>query len=71
MYLENQPFFDLEPSTMIQTSVISHLLVLMFEFGSICRCLAFPGQIHGEFSMVYKKMSVLIWLRVYNHDLGL
>ena len=64
-------FLHLEPSTMIQTSVISHLLVLMFKFGSICRCLAYPGQIHGEFSMVYKKMSVLIWLRVYNHDFGL
>ena len=24
-----------------------------------------------EFSMVYKKMSALIWLRVYNHDFGL
>ena len=25
----------------------------------------------GEFSMVYKKMSALLWLRVYNHDFGL
>ena len=80
-YLENRckglhvfgksSFLDLEPSTMIQTSLISHLLVLMFEFGSICQCLAYPGQIHCEFSMVYKKMNVLIWLRVYNHDFGL
>ena len=64
-------FLDLESSTMIPPSVISHVLVLMFEFGSICWCLADTGQIHGEFSMVYKKMSVLIWLRVYNHDFGL
>ena len=48
-------FLDLEPSTMIQTSVISHLLVLMFEFGSICRCLAYPGQIHDEFFLYIKK----------------
>ena len=25
----------------------------------------------GEFSMVYKNMSALIWLKVYNHDFGL
>ena len=25
----------------------------------------------GEFSMAYKKISALLWLRVYNHDFGL
>ena len=25
----------------------------------------------GECSMVYRKMSALVWLRVYNHDFGL
>ena len=25
----------------------------------------------SEFSVVYKKMSALLWLRVYNHDFGL
>ena len=25
----------------------------------------------GEFSVVYKKMSALLWPRVYNHDFGL
>ena len=25
----------------------------------------------GEFSVVYKKISALLWLRVYNHDFGL
>ena len=25
----------------------------------------------GEFSILYKKVSALIWLRAYNHDFGL
>ena len=58
-------FLGLEPSTMIQTSRnFSPLLT----FESIRRCL---DKSIGEFSMVHiKKMSALIWLRVYNHDFG-
>ena len=43
--LEKSSFLGLEPSTMIHTSCHFSPL-LMFEFGSIRRCLAFPGQIH-------------------------
>ena len=42
-------FLDLEPSTMIQTSCHFSPLCIkywFFEFESIRRCLAFPGQIH-------------------------
>ena len=45
--------------------------LLMIEFRSIRRCLAFLDKSIGEFSMVYRKMSALMWLRVYNHDYGL
>ena len=41
-YIWKIKILDREPSTMIQT--FSPLL--MFEFGSIHRCLAFPGKIH-------------------------
>ena len=30
-----------------------------------------PRLMFGEFPMVYKKMSALIWLRAYNHDFEL
>ena len=39
-------FLNCEPSTMIQTSC-NFSPVLMFEFGRIRRCLAFPEKIHG------------------------
>ena len=55
IYLENRwerfhtfgksRFLDHETSTMIQTSC-NFLPLLMCEFGSIRRCLAFPGKIH-------------------------
>ena len=55
LYLENQwksshifgksSFLNLEPSKTIQT-LCNFSPLLMFEFSSICRCLAFPGQIH-------------------------
>ena len=38
-------FLDREPSKMIQTSC-NFSPLLMFEFGSIRRCLAFSGKIH-------------------------
>ena len=38
-------FPDREPSTMIQISC-NFSPLLMFELGSIRRCLAFPGEIH-------------------------
>ena len=39
-------FLNCEPLTMIQTSC-NFSPVLMFEFGSIRQCLAFPEKIHG------------------------
>ena len=55
IYLDNQSksihifgkssFLNLETSTMIQT-LFNFSPLLMIEFGSICRCLAFPRQIH-------------------------
>ena len=38
-------FLDREPLTMIQT-LYNFSPLLIFEFGSICRCLAFPGKIY-------------------------
>ena len=56
MYLENRwkrlhmfgksSFLDLEPLTVIHADSCHFLPLLMIEFRSIHRCLAFPGQIH-------------------------
>ena len=43
----------------------------MIEFRSIRRCeWLFLDKSIGEFSIVYKQMRTLLWLRVYNHDFG-
>ena len=72
LYLENQAFstVNLPHSTITQTSC-NFSPLLMFEFGSIRRCLASLGKSIGEFSMVYKKMTALMWLRAHNNDFGL
>ena len=72
MYLENQAFsmVNLPHSTITQTSC-NFSPVLMFELGSMRRLLASLEKSIGEFSMVYKKMSALMWLGAYNHDFGL
>ena len=47
---------------------------LMIKFRSIRQCQWLSLSLDkskGEFSIVYKKMSALPWLRVYNHDFGL
>ena len=56
MHLENQAFstVNLPHSTTSQTSC-NFSPLLMFEFGSICRCLASLEKFIGEFSMVYKR----------------
>ena len=67
-------FLDLEPSTMIHADSVSFLTSTddrvqkyssMFGF--------FLDKSIYEFSMVYIyiKMCALMWLKVYNHDLGL
>ena len=72
MYLENQASstVNLPHSTITQTSC-NFSPVLMVELGSIRRFLASLEKSIGEFSMVYKKMSALMWLGAYNHDFGL
>ena len=72
MYLENQASstVNLPHSTITQTSC-NFSPVLTFELGSMCRFLASLEKSIGEFSMVYKKMSALMWLGAYNHDFGL
>ena len=72
MYLENQASstVNLPHSTITQTSC-NFSPVLMFELGSIRRFLASLEKSIGEFSMVNKKMSALMWLGAYNHDFGL
>ena len=79
IYLENRwkrlhifgksSFLDLESSTIIQTPC-NFSPLLMFEFGRIGRCLAFPESPSVN-SQWYIKRWVLIWLRAYNHDFGL
>ena len=56
IHLENQAFLtvNLRHSTIRQTSC-NFSPLLMFEFGSIRRCLVSPEKSIGEFSMVYKK----------------
>ena len=53
IYLENQGFstLKLSHSTITQTSC-NFSPLLMFEFGSIRQCLAFPGKI---LDVIYKK----------------
>ena len=72
IHLENQAFstVNLPYSTITQTSC-NFSPILMFEFGSIRRCLASLQKSIGEFSMVYRKMSALMWLRAYNYDFSL
>ena len=61
------------PSTMIYTESVSFLTSTNDRISQkYCRCqwLSLDKSI-GEFSIVYKKMRALLWLRVYNHDFGL
>ena len=61
---ENQTSFD---NDLCRLRVISHL-----QFRGIRRCHWLSlDKSNGEFSIVYKKISALLWLRVYNHDFGL
>ena len=56
IYLKNQAFstMNLPHSTITQT-LCNFSPLLMFELGSICRCLASLEKSIGEFSMVYQK----------------
>ena len=56
IYLENQAFstVNLPHSTITQT-LCNFSPLLMFEFRSICRCLASREKSIGEFLMLYKK----------------
>ena len=63
--LENQAFFD---NDLYRLRVISHLQstddrIQKYSSMSVDKSI-------GEFYIVYKKMSALLWLRVYNHDFG-
>ena len=64
--LENQASFN---NDLCRLCVISHLHWWLnsevFVDVSGFPCL---DKSKGEFSIVYKKMSALLWLRVYNHD---
>ena len=64
-------FLDLEPSTMIHADSVSFFTFTDDRIQKYSSMFGIPGQIHGEFSMVYRKMSALMRLRVYNHDYGL
>ena len=59
------------PSTMIHADSVSFLTSTDDRIQKYsCMSVAFPRKTNGEFSIVYKKMSALLWLRVYNHDFG-
>ena len=60
IYLENQAFstVNLPHSTITQTSC-NFSPLLMFEFGSIRRCLASLEKFIGEFSMLCKNLSII------------
>ena len=55
------------PSTMIYADSVSFLTSTNDHR---CQWLSLDKSI-SEFSMVYKKMSAFLWLRVYNHDFSL
>ena len=72
IYLKHQALLTMNlPHSTITPTLCNFSPLLMFEFGSIRRCQASLEQSIGEFSMVYKKMSALMWLRAFNHDFGL
>ena len=57
---------DLEPS-----KVINFSLLLIFQSEVFVDVWLSLDKSIGEFSMVYKNMSALIWLRVFNHNFSL
>ena len=67
-YFENQAFTTVNLSFILQA--ISHLYWRSNSEVLVDVWLSLEKSI-GEFSMVYKKMSVLIWLRAYSYDFGL
>ena len=69
--LENQVFSALNHRHRFMPTPCHFSPLLMTEFRSIRRCLASPGQIHQWILNGIYKMCALMWLRVYNHDLGL
>ena len=83
MYLENRrkrlhmfgksSFLDLEPSTWIHADSDSRFLTSTGSNSEVfVDVWLFLDKSISEFSMaLLKKKCVLMWLRVYNHDLGL
>ena len=60
-YIWKNKLSRFEPLTVIQTSnSVVFIVVWLSLEKSVC-----------ELSMVYKKISALIWLRVYNHNFSL
>ena len=81
MYLENRcirlhmfgksSFLDLEPSTMIHADSVSFLTSTDVRIQKYSSMFSYSWTNPSVNSQWYIKMCALMWLRVYNDDLGL